>query len=241
MKSTALSVREVGLSLPWRLKLNFKGMRERKRILSGINFDVAEGEIVALVGRNGCGKSTLFRVISGIYAPTEGAVVLPSGGRVSVMALSMGFMPPLTGRENVVLQGLISGMNLPAARLAASATASRLDGTLLAAEGRYDMPYHTYSAGMKAMIASSSALLRHAEVILVDEVFGVGDEVYRKDLAERLRAQADLGSAIVIVSHDTEVLRALCSRAVVLEQGRQASSSMSIDEALDFVGRKTHK
>lgn len=238
MKEHALALDKVGLILPWRIRLRLGGLREKKRILSNITFAVAPGEVVALMGRNGCGKSTLLRVISGIYAPTEGSLSVGGGGRVSVMALSMGFMPPLTGRENVALQGLIAGMHRSEARRAADEALLQMGDSEIGRAGRYDMPYHTYSAGMKATIASASALLKPADVILVDEVFGVGDGAFRAKLASRLRQEADRGAAVVVVSHDPEISETLCERAMLMEDGEMISASLPVSEARRHLRRQ---
>lgn len=230
-----LTLQGVGLRLPARLKLSLKSLREHKRILSDVSFSVAPGEIVALMGKNGCGKSTLFRVLSQIYAPTEGVMQFGPDVDVAVMALSMGFMFQLTGRENMILQALIAGMNRKQAEQVAADVINNIGSHALAMDGRYDLPYHTYSAGMRATIAAHAALLKHSKLILVDEVFGVGDQSFRDDLSVKLRAAAEKGSSVIVVSHDFDVLRTLCSRAILMENGSVISDSMMIEDAISYL------
>lgn len=237
MNEKNITLRNVGLTLPSKIKLSLKSLREKKRILSGLNFELAPGEIVALMGRNGSGKSTLYRLLSQIYTPSEGEIILGGNQSVAVMAFSMGFMPALSGRENMTLQALIAGMNQKQANKAAKDAICGMRYSMLAQNGNYDMPYHTYSAGMKATIASSAALLKQADVLLVDEVFGVGDEAFRNNLSNQIRERAACGASVLIVSHDLKVIENLCNRAIVLEDGKQIADNWSIATAIKYLSR----
>ena len=181
-----------------------------------VSVAIAPGESVGLVGRNGSGKSTLLRLIAGIIKPTEGHVV--TGGRVgSLLELGAGFHPDFTGRENVELNGMLQGLSRARIR-------ERFDEIVGFAELEHaiDRPVRTYSSGMTMRLGFSIAAFLEADVLLLDEVFAVGDESFQRKCFGVIAAFKERGGTILFVSHDASAVERLCDRAVLLREGRLA-------------------
>jgi len=191
------------------------GVRE-VQALRDVSLTIEPGEAVGLVGRNGSGKSTLLRLISRIIVPTAGRV--ESGGRIaSLLELGAGFHPDFTGRENVYLNASIHG--LPRARVR-----EVMDEIVSFAElERFiDLPVRTYSSGMFMRLGFSVAAHIRADVLLLDEVFAVGDEQFQRKCFGKVAEFKHRGGTIVFVSHDAQAVERLCDRAVLLQQGEVA-------------------
>jgi ABC-type polysaccharide/polyol phosphate transport system ATPase subunit len=174
------------------------------------------GEALGLVGRNGSGKTTLLRLMSGIFRPTSGRVAVD--GRVgSLLELGAGFHPDFTGRENVYLNGSIHGLSRKRIR-------EVMDEIVAFAElERFiDLPVRTYSSGMYMRLGFSVAAHIQADVLLLDEVFAVGDEDFQRKCFGKIAEFKRRGGTIVFVSHDAQAVERLCDRAVLLRQGELA-------------------
>jgi ABC-type polysaccharide/polyol phosphate transport system ATPase subunit len=181
--------------------------------LRDVSFDVEPGSAIGLVGRNGSGKSTLLRLLSGIIKPTSGRVEV--GGRVgALLELGAGFHPDLTGRENVFLQGSIHGLSRATIR-------EKFDEIVAFAglEGSIDLPVRTYSSGMYMRLGFAIASHMEANVLLLDEVFAVGDEAFQRKCFGKIFEFKQRGGTIVFVSHDAASVERLCDRAVLLKDG----------------------
>jgi ABC-type polysaccharide/polyol phosphate transport system ATPase subunit len=182
--------------------------------LRDVSFRVEPGSAVGLVGRNGSGKTTLLRLISGIIKPTSGRVDV--GGRVgSLLELGAGFHPDLTGRENVFLNGSIHGLKRAYVR-------EQLD-EIVAFAGlgeRIDHPVRTYSTGMYMRLGFAIAAHIDADLLLLDEVFAVGDEQFQRKCFGKIFEFKQGGGTIVFVSHDASAVERLCDRAILLREGR---------------------
>jgi ABC-type polysaccharide/polyol phosphate transport system ATPase subunit len=184
--------------------------------LRDVSFAVAPGSAVGLVGRNGSGKTTLLRLLSGIVKPTSGRVAV--GGRVgSLLELGAGFHPDLTGRENVYLNGSIHGLRRADIR-------ERFDEIVAFAglEDFIDLPVRTYSSGMYMRLGFAIASHIEADVLLLDEVFAVGDEAFQRKCFGKIFEFKQRGGTIVFVSHDAGAVERLCDRAVLLSEGTVA-------------------
>ena len=184
------------------------------RALSDVSFHVDPGSAIGLVGRNGSGKTTLLRLLSGIIKPTSGRVDV--GGRVgSLLELGAGFHPDMTGRENVFLNGSIHGLKRTYVR-------EQLDEIVAFAglEQFIDLPVRTYSSGMYMRLGFAIAAHIDADVLLLDEVFAVGDEQFQRKCFGKIFEFKQRGGTIVFVSHDAAAVERLCDRAVLLRDGR---------------------
>ena len=184
------------------------------RALDDVSFHVGPGSAIGLVGRNGSGKTTLLRLLSGIIKPTSGSVDV--GGRVgSLLELGAGFHPDMTGRENVFLNGSIHGLKRTYVR-------EQLDEIVAFAglEEFIDLPVRTYSSGMYMRLGFAIAAHIDADVLLLDEVFAVGDEQFQRKCFGKIFEFKQRGGTIVFVSHDAAAVERLCDRAVLLRDGR---------------------
>lgn len=181
--------------------------------LSGFDLVVPRGDVVALIGTNGSGKSTILRLMAGIYTPDEGSIVV-NGRLTAVMELGAGFHEDLTGLENVVLYGAVMGMT--------PAELERHRDEILAFADIGDFIHHPvryYSTGMQARLAFAVAMSISPDVVLLDEALAVGDESFRDRCIQKLGAFREGGGTIVVVSHDLQAVSDLCERAVWIDAG----------------------
>jgi ABC-type polysaccharide/polyol phosphate transport system ATPase subunit len=182
--------------------------------LDDVSLTVEPGDAVGLVGRNGSGKSTLLRVVSGIIKPSAGRV--EAGGRIaSLLELGAGFHPDFTGRENVYLNGSIHGLSRARVREAMDEIVAFSE-----LERFIDLPVRTYSSGMYMRLGFAVAAHIQADVLLLDEVFAVGDEQFQRKCFGKIAEFKQRGGTIVFVSHDAQAVERLCDRAVLLRQGK---------------------
>lgn len=196
----------------------FRGRTEATDVwaLRDVSARIVPGEAVGLIGRNGSGKTTLLRLVAGIIKPTGGRVA--AGGRIgSLLELGAGFHPDFSGRENVFLNGSIFGLKKATIR-------ERFDEIVAFAEleDAIDRPVRTYSSGMYMRLGFSIAAFLDADVLLLDEVFAVGDEAFQRKCFGKIFEFKQRGGTIVFVSHDASAVERLCGRAVLLQQGRVA-------------------
>ncbi len=206
----ARSFQELALSLFRR----DNGSREEFWALRDVGFAVEQGETVGLIGPNGAGKSTALKLISRIIEPTSGRIEV--NGRVgALLELGAGFHPDLSGRENVYLNGSILGLSRAQIR-------SRMDDIVAFAElERFiDVPVKHYSSGMYVRLGFSVAVHTDPEILLVDEVLAVGDASFQRKCLERIDEMRSEGVTILFVSHSSEKVRAICSRALWLDDGQ---------------------
>lgn len=181
--------------------------------LRDVNLRVEAGEFLGVVGRNGGGKSTLLRLVAGIYPPTTGTVRV-DGAVAPILELGVGFNGALTVRDNVFLYGVLLGV-----------PRRRLEGELADILGRAgiarfeDARLETLSTGMRARLAFTVALRAEAPILLVDEALAVGDEEFQAQCLSELRRRRDEARTAILVSHDFSVLRELCPRLVLLDGG----------------------
>lgn len=188
--------------------------RDRFVALDGIGFDVDSGEAVALLGLNGSGKSTLLKLMSGVMKPDQGTIGV-RGKIAGLIEVGAGFHPDLTGRENVYLNGAILGMS-------ANQIDEKFEEIVEFSEIRefIDTEVKFYSSGMFLRLAFSVAVHTDPDVFLVDEILAVGDEPFQKKCLQRIRELKASGKALVIVSHDLDMVSKLCDRGILLERGR---------------------
>ena len=191
--------------------------------LRDVSVQVARGEAVGLIGRNGSGKTTLLRVVAQIIKPTRGRMSV--GGRVgSLLELGAGFHPDFSGRENVLLTGSVYGLKK-------RYILEQMDEIVAFAElERFiDLPVRTYSSGMYMRLGFSIATHLNAQVLLLDEVFAVGDEAFQRKCFGKIFEFKSRGGTIVFVSHDASAVERLCERAVLLREGRVEAEGTTHD------------
>lgn len=181
--------------------------------LNDVSFSIGEGESVAVMGLNGSGKSTTLKLVSGVLEPDEGRVF--TRGRVAgLIEVGAGFHPDLTGRENVFLNAAILGMS-------EQETKERFDEIVAFSEiGDFiDQEVKHYSSGMFMRLAFSVAIHVELDVLLVDEVLGVGDAPFRAKCNAKLKEMAAQGITMMVVSHSKGQVKELCSRGIVIRKG----------------------
>lgn len=205
-----LSLHHVGASY-WLRKGFFR--RQRFWALNDVSFDLYHGESLGVIGRNGCGKSTLLKILAGITRPDRGSVS-GQGGRATLLALQLGFLPYLTGRENAMLSGMMLGLTRReiANRIPAIAAFAELGDF-------FDEPTAEYSSGMKARLGFAVAFQLDPDILLIDEVLGVGDAEFRKKSTAAMKEKICSDKTVVLVSHSLETVVELCDRAVWIENG----------------------
>lgn len=181
--------------------------------LHHVNLDICKGEVFGLVGRNGAGKSTLLKVVAKVLRPTQGRVRVV-GHVVPLLELGAGFHPELTGRENIYLNGSMLGYT----RMEMDEKFQRIVDFSELSEF-IDSPVRTYSSGMWARLGFAIAVDDQPDILIVDEILGVGDEAFQRKCAARIDEYRVRGATILIVSHNAALIESTCQRAAWLERG----------------------
>ena len=178
-----------------------------------ISLEVNQGEVLGIIGRNGSGKSTLLKMMAGVFPPDSGTI--STRGSVSLLAgVGVGFHKELTGRENAYLYGALMGRET-----------EQIDDLIEEIQSfaeldhHFDRPIRTYSSGMKSRLGISVATAFKPDLLLIDEVLGVGDASFRKKSEERVKEMIAESGTVVIVSHSLGMLKSICNRIIVLDGG----------------------
>jgi ABC-2 type transport system ATP-binding protein len=187
---------------------------DRLRVLDDVSFSVHRGETVGMMGRNGSGKSTLLKIISGIYQPDRGVVTVRAP-MTPILELGLGWNPELDAIDNIFLIGSVMGMSLRQIR-------ASLDEILAFAElERFaNLKLQHYSSGMGARLAYSIAFKAVREILILDEIFAVGDGGFQTRCKNRYHELKAAGHTVLVVSHNPSIINEFCDRVMLLEQGR---------------------
>lgn len=194
-----------------------RGKRNKTEVFEAVkhvSFKVKKGEILGLIGKNGSGKSTMLRAIAGIFSPNSGTIDL-HGNSVSLLSIGVGFQTALTGRENVLLSGMLLGFSEAQVR-------ERMDEIIEFSElGKFiDSPVRTYSSGMHSKLAFSITAILETDIILIDEVLSVGDARFKKKSYAKMKELISAADrTVVIVSHESKTIRDLCDKVVWINDG----------------------
>ncbi|MBW3096893.1 ABC transporter ATP-binding protein [Pseudohoeflea coraliihabitans] len=204
-----------------------QGSSSRLIAVKDVSFKLAAGESLGLIGHNGCGKTTLLRLLAGIFLPTSGSI--RSRGVVgNALNPSLGFRPEATGRRNIALKGLISGMRRSEIdQLVADVEDFAELGPFL------DQPLYTYSAGMRARLTFGVATAIPFDVLILDEWLGAGDKSMQEKVAARMAAFVSKAAIVVLASHSAAMLRDTCTKGLVMNHG-SAVFFGDIDAAIDY-------
>lgn len=183
------------------------------RALNDVSFEVEKGEVMGVIGRNGAGKSTMLKVISGILKPTSGSVEL-GGNVVPMLELGSGFDYDLSGRENIFLNGAVLGYSEKFLK-------DKYDEILEFSELRdfIDIPIRNYSSGMVMRLAFSVASLVNPEILIVDEILAVGDSAFQAKSKAKMLELMSGGTTVLFTSHSIAQIKEMCDRVVWLEHG----------------------
>ena len=210
-----------------------KSKLEVYEALKGISFEVKKGEIMGIVGKNGSGKSTLLRAIAGIFSADSGSIELETDS-VSLLSIGVGFQKKLSGRENIILSGMLLGFSEQEVR-------DKMDEIIEFANlGKFiDMPVKTYSSGMYSKLAFSITAVLETDIMLIDEVLSVGDAKFKKKSYKKMQELImDENRTVVIVSHSTETLEKLCTSLLWLHEGEikmQGDTKTVLDAYNEFM------
>lgn len=198
-----------------------------KKAVNNVNFEIRRGESVALFGRNGAGKSTILKMITGVCFPTTGDIMVK--GRVSaLLELTSGFDPEFTGRENIYLKGQLLGLKDQEIK---GLEKEIIDFAEL--EEYIDQPVRTYSSGMKARLGFSINVNIRPEIFIIDEALSVGDEEFRRKCVRKVNEIiANENVTLLFVTHATGVAKEFCQRGMVMEKG-SVTFDGTIDEAVE--------
>ncbi len=218
LQSVGLSYSRQG-GLPWNRNLFWA--------LQDVSFSLNRGDTLGVIGRNGAGKSSLLRVISGIVLPDRGTVERAGHVRCAMLSFGAGFEHRLTGRQNIMLSGLQLGM--PRERIKA-----RIDQIIeLADIGDFiDQPVRTYSSGMRARLGFSIAFFIESDILLIDEALATGDTAFRDRATGLIRDKINSNQTVVIVSHSLEIISSTCTRLIQIEDGRSLDE-LSVKETIE--------
>ena len=213
------------------IKTNYMQIRKNEFwILSDINFDLFEGEILGIVGTNGSGKTTLMRLISNIYPTESGAIYGRQGQKITaVFALAAGMESLFTGRENIYIKGAMYGMSK-------QEIDSKMDFIEQFSElsDQLDRPFGNYSSGMRARLAYAIALATEPDIFIIDEALAVGDSIFRSKCFDHLKEYVrQPGKAVLFVSNHIRKVLKLASRVLVLKNGQFIYESTDVKEALN--------
>ena len=181
--------------------------------IRNVSLDIQQGEVIGIIGQNGSGKSTLLKLMAGVFPPDSGSIY--TRGSVSLLAgVGVGFHKELTGRENAYLYGALMGR-----------TKEQIDALIDEIQSfaelkhHFDRPIRTYSSGMKSRLGISVATAFKPDLLLIDEVLGVGDASFRKKSEERVKEMIESSGTVVIVSHSMGLLKNICSKILLVNDG----------------------
>lgn len=182
--------------------------------LNDVSINIEKGESVALIGLNGSGKSTLLKTVAGVLKPTKGSILV-NGSVAPLIELGAGFDPDLSARENVYLNGAVLGYDRK--------SMDKLFTEIINFAELWDfldVPIKNFSSGMQARLGFSIATAVIPEILIVDEVLGVGDYKFQKKCRERMAKIIDSGATVLFVSHEIDQVKEICKRAIWLEKGK---------------------
>lgn len=205
--------------------------------LNDIHFSLNEGEVLGVLGSNGAGKSTLLKVLSGVIKPDKGSVVSHRGSIPVLLTLGAGFQPNLTGRDNIYLNGLMLGMKQKQIdeMFDFIVDYSEIEPEFI------DEPVRTYSSGMKARLGFSIAQAVDPDILLIDEVLGVGDQSFKEKSRKTILEKIKSNKTVVLVSHSASQIRQLCTRVLWLHDRKQRALgdvNPIVDEYMEFMKKQ---
>jgi ABC-2 type transport system ATP-binding protein len=203
--------------------------------LHHVNLEICQGEVFGIIGRNGAGKSTLLKLVARVLRPTQGRVWV-LGRVIPLLEVGAGFHPELTGRENIYLNGAILGYTRAEMeeKMPRIIEFSELGGFI-------EVPMRAYSSGMWARLGFAVATDSQPDILIVDEVLGVGDEAFQRKCAQRIDQYRQQGATILLVSHNAAQVEAMCQRAAWLDHGQLVLSGPAKEVVAAYQASQTNK
>lgn len=225
MEKDKIAIEVSNLSISYRniksfsIKQNFLHTKREKRedfqAVDNVSFKVEKGKVLGIIGKNGSGKSTLLRALAGILSPDTGIVDLKNN-TVSLMSIGVGFQKEISGRENIILSGMLLGFSK-------EEILNKMDNIIKFANlGKFiDMPVRTYSSGMYSKLAFSITASLETDIMLIDEVFSVGDQNFKKKSNDKITSLIqESHRTVVIVSHNIKTIQNLCDQVMWFNDGK---------------------
>jgi ABC-type polysaccharide/polyol phosphate transport system ATPase subunit len=206
---------------------------EKLRVLDAVSFELGRGESLGLMGRNGSGKSTLLKILSGIYTADTGDVIVRAPV-TPILELGVGWNPDLDAVDNIELLGTVMGLSLRELR---AATAEILAFAGLERFARLELRH--FSSGMAARLAYAVAFRAVRDVLILDEIFAVGDAEFKERCQARYRELHASGRSMLLVSHEPRTIAAFCTRALLLEEGRIVMDGPAAEVASTYLSLLT--
>lgn len=215
--------------IPW--LFTKKGNYAEKVPLTNINLTINEGDVIGFIGKNGAGKSTLMKIIAGITEQTNGTIEV-NGTVNSLINLGAGFHPKYTGRQNIYYKGLLMGM-------AEKKIDEIIDEIIDFCElGDYfDLPIYMYSSGMSARLGFALAIFAEHDILIVDEIFAVGDKMFREKSVKKMKELFKSGKSIIFASHSDEYIKEFCNRAIFIDDSKIVLDG-TVEEVLEAYNKK---
>lgn len=184
------------------------------RALNDINLSMHAGDKIGLIGRNGSGKSSLLRLLAQIYIPSAGSINI-NGKALGLFNIQMGLNPEATGYENIITLGIMQGLS----KQAAIALTPDVETFTELGSALYD-PVRTYSTGMQLKLGFAVITANQPDILLIDEIIGVGDAHFMKKSKQRMKQFTQQTKVLVLASHDSSIIKDFCNKVMILEQGR---------------------
>lgn len=203
--------------------------RPDQLVLDKVSLKLYRGETLGVIGKNGCGKTTILRVMAGILAPTSGVVQARAGVTASLLTIGLGFRADLSGRNNALLSAMLQGSSRAEAE---SFLEEIKDFSEL---GRsFEEPVKSYSSGMRARLGFTTALITHVDILLVDEILSVGDAHFRQKAQKAMKDRIGGDQTVVFVSHNDSQVKDLCDRAIWLNEAKIVSQGDVSDVLVEY-------
>lgn len=216
-----------------RFKAIFTNNRSIKRhkALNGVNFKIYPGEAVGIIGKNGAGKSTILKMITGVSFPDSGEITV-KGKVAALLELTAGFSLDMTGMENIYLKGYLLGLN--------DKEIKEIEDDIIqfADLGEYiDQPVRTYSSGMKMRLGFAININVKPDILVIDEALSVGDADFKKKCQNKINEVINTGVTVLFVSHSNSAIKDTCSRAIYLKGGKVEYDG-DVDKAFELYNKK---
>jgi len=239
-RDIAISVRNLHICYRGLKKTSIRSswMRMKDKVeifeaLKGVSFDLEEGKILGIIGKNGSGKSTMLRAIAGVFSPDEGSIDL-HGHSISLLSIGVGFNKKLTGRENIYLSGMLLGFTEE------QIAEKERDIIEFADIGKFiDRPVKTYSSGMYSKLAFAITAILETDIMLIDEVLSVGDQRFKEKSYNKMKELiSDETRTVIIVSHSLGTIQELCNEVLWLNDGeviKQGDPEVILPEYREFM------
>lgn len=205
-----------------------KNKKTVQKVLDGVSFNVNQGDFFGVVGRNGSGKSTMLKMLAGVYQPTSGSIEI-NGKLTPFIELGVGFNPELSGRDNVFLNGALLGFTRKEMELIYDDIVSFAE-----LEPFMDQKLKNYSSGMQVRLAFSVAIKARNDIMIFDEVLAVGDEAFQRKCIDVFEQYKSSKQTVILVTHDMDTVKKFCNRAVLIHEGKIIKEGSPVQVADEY-------